>query len=59
VTYCDRCGALADDGDHRTCLVARDLEPPRFCVTCGRRMTVQVLPRGWTARCVEHGEVSG
>ncbi|MGZ8180175.1 biotin synthase auxiliary protein BsaP [Williamsia sp. SKLECPSW1] len=33
------------------------LEPPRFCGRCGRRMVVQVVPTGWTARCSRHGHV--
>jgi hypothetical protein len=35
------------------------LEPPRFCTGCGRRMKVQVHPRGWSATCVEHGTLVG
>lgn len=31
------------------------LEPPRFCQLCGRKMTVQVRPDGWLARCSRHG----
>jgi hypothetical protein len=30
-------------------------EPPRFCGQCGRRMIVQVHPRGWSATCSRHG----
>jgi hypothetical protein len=33
------------------------LEPPRFCAPCGRRMTVQVRPDGWWAKCSRHGLV--
>lgn len=33
------------------------LEPPRYCAECGRRMVVQVVPDGWTARCSRHGQV--
>ncbi|MGH8867372.1 MAG: adenosylmethionine--8-amino-7-oxononanoate transaminase [Actinomycetes bacterium] len=40
---------------HAACTRARGLEPPRFCPHCRRRMVVQVVPRGWTARCSEHG----
>jgi len=36
---------------------ARELEPPRFCPACRRRMVVQVTPAGWSASCVEHGSV--
>ncbi|EFV14780.1 hypothetical protein [Segniliparus rugosus] len=32
-------------------------EPPRFCGQCGRRMVVQVHPRGWSATCSRHGSV--
>jgi hypothetical protein len=52
--YCDRCGELLEK-DHTACAAARDLEPPRFCPRCRRRMKVQVVPAGWTATCVEHG----
>ncbi len=31
------------------------LEPPRYCGECGRRMTVQVRPDGWSAACSRHG----
>jgi hypothetical protein len=57
VLWCDRCGgASTDGGSHESCLAARELEPPRFCPECRRRMKVQVLPAGWSAVCVEHGE---
>jgi ribosomal protein S18 acetylase RimI-like enzyme len=36
-----------------------ELEPPRYCGACGRRMVVQVTPRGWTARCSTHGQRTG
>ena len=39
--------AFADGGN--------ELEPPRYCGACGRRMVVQVIPQGWTARCSVHG----
>lgn len=63
-TYCDRCGepdltsAEAPAGaaaGHDGCRAARELEPPRYCTHCRRRMKVQVVPTGWTATCVEHG----
>ncbi|MBO4210607.1 biotin synthase auxiliary protein BsaP [Micromonospora echinofusca] len=53
--WCDRCGEPAAGADHGTCRTARELEPPRFCSRCRRRMKVQILPAGWTATCVEHG----
>ncbi|MEH1012988.1 hypothetical protein V6U90_07745 [Micromonospora sp. CPCC 206060] len=54
-TWCDRCGEPETGTDHGTCRTARELEPPRFCSRCRRRMKVQILPAGWTATCVEHG----
>ena len=55
--WCERCG---EPGTHPACRAAAALEPPRFCPRCRRRMVVQVVPTGWTARCVEHGTtVSG
>ncbi len=53
--FCDTCGRPATDGDHPACQAARELEPPRFCPLCRRRMKVQVLPAGWRAECVAHG----
>lgn len=53
-TYCAHCGKPAT-GDHAACATRLALEPPRYCVRCGRRMKVQVTPRGWSADCVEHG----
>ncbi|MFG3704827.1 hypothetical protein ACGF7U_08885 [Micromonospora sp. NPDC047670] len=58
-TWCDRCGEDAAVGSHDGCAAARVLEPPRFCTRCRRRMKVQVLPVGWAAVCVEHGEIRG
>ncbi|REE98810.1 hypothetical protein [Thermomonospora umbrina] len=59
-TYCDRCGRPSGESDagHEGCRAARELEPPRYCASCARRMVVQVTPRGWTARCVEHGTLA-
>ncbi|MEP6463484.1 MAG: hypothetical protein ABJC62_08730 [Frankiaceae bacterium] len=56
--FCDHCGRPTDGADHGSCIVARSWEPPRYCPRCARRMVVQVLPGGWTARCVEHGATS-
>ncbi|HEY8450779.1 MAG: hypothetical protein FWJ70_10120 [Micromonosporaceae bacterium] len=58
VRWCDRCGGSLAEGSHAACVLARDLEPPRFCPRCRRRMRVQVLPAGWVAVCVEHGETA-
>ena len=56
MAFCDRCGGDLATGDHTGCTRARALEPPRYCPTCRRRMKVQILPAGWSAVCVEHGE---
>ncbi len=55
VPFCDRCGEPLTADGHERCAAARAHEPPRWCPQCRRRMVVQVLPTGWTARCVEHG----
>ncbi len=57
-TYCDGCGRPADEGDHTRCRERRAAtDPPRFCMVCARKLVVQVLPRGYTARCVKCGPV--
>ena len=56
--WCDRCGGDRREGEHLSCSRSRELEPPRFCPACRRRMKVQVLPAGWSATCVEHGTVT-
>ena len=56
--WCGHCGQEARPGEHSACERALELEPPRYCTQCRRRMVVQVLPRGWSARCVRHGELS-
>ena len=56
--YCDHCGQPVGTGVHDRCVRLRTMEPPRYCAQCRRRMVVQVVPRGWVARCVEHGETS-
>jgi hypothetical protein len=54
--YCGQCGGpLEDAAAHKQCAARAQLEPPRYCAHCARRMVVQVLPSGWTARCSEHG----
>ncbi|MEV0431225.1 hypothetical protein [Micromonospora sp. NPDC050495] len=57
--WCDRCGEASATGGHDACTAARAWEPPRYCAHCRRRMKVQVLPSGWSAVCVEHGEMRG
>jgi hypothetical protein len=53
MSHCDQCGR---PGEHPACAARRELEPPRYCPDCARRMVVQVTPTGWTARCSRHGE---
>jgi hypothetical protein len=60
--YCGRCGR--ETAGHAAsevtgCARALALEPPRYCAACRRRMVVQITPTGWTARCSEHGVVTG
>lgn len=52
LTVCPLCG---QPGVHAAHLAALELEPPRYCARCGRRMVVQVHPTGWSAKCVDHG----
>lgn len=53
--WCGQCGQALTPEGHETCRAAASLDPPRYCAACRRRMVVQVLPTGWTARCSEHG----
>ena len=55
--WCGQCGEALDAGEHARCARRAELEPPRFCVHCRRRMKVQVTPGAWTATCVQHGTV--
>lgn len=50
------CGWCGSPGTHPACV--SDLDPPRYCTRCRRRMVVQVHPTGWTARCSQHGTTS-
>ncbi|MGN7201704.1 biotin synthase auxiliary protein BsaP [Arthrobacter sp. SAFR-044] len=40
---------------HSRCADLLQLEPPRYCASCGRRLKVQVSPMGWWASCARHG----
>lgn len=55
LAFCGHCG---EPGTHEACRRRLELDPPRYCGQCRRRMVVQVHPTGWAARCVEHGAVS-
>ena len=57
-TFCGHCGQPSQEGAHLACAERLRMEPPRFCGQCDRRMQVQVTPTSWTARCVEHGQIS-
>jgi ribosomal protein S18 acetylase RimI-like enzyme len=59
VPWCGQCGAELTPEGHAACRRAADLDPPRYCAHCRRRMVVQVTPTGWSARCVEHGTRTG
>ena len=58
LTYCGHCGEQLTAAGHDACNERLRMEPPRFCSRCRRRMQVQVSPTSWTARCVEHGDLS-
>jgi len=49
--FCTGCGGASCAG------CRRPLDPPRFCPTCGYRLTVAVTPGGYRARCRHHGRV--
>ena len=51
--FCSGCGRARADcpGDCH-----RQLDPPRFCPHCGKKLFAQVTPQGYKARCKQHGE---
>lgn len=40
---------------HQGCAHHLEMEPPRYCSECRRRLKVQVSPLGWRAECSRHG----
>jgi ribosomal protein S18 acetylase RimI-like enzyme len=59
VPWCGWCGEVLTAEGHDRCRRTADLDPPRYCAQCKRRMVVQVTPSGWTAACSEHGRRAG
>ncbi|MBW3658280.1 MAG: hypothetical protein KY457_06555 [Actinobacteria bacterium] len=53
VAYCAVCGreGEAGHGAHEACAGMLELDPPRHCTRCGRRLDVQVFPTGYRATC--------
>ncbi len=49
--FCRACGHPEAAGEHDGCDLRLQLDPPRFCATCGRRLDVQVFPTGYRATC--------
>lgn len=58
VPWCGHCGEELTPEGHARCRAAADLDPPRYCAQCRRRMVVQVTPTGWSAQCVQHGTLT-
>ncbi|WP_446681694.1 biotin synthase auxiliary protein BsaP [Allokutzneria oryzae] len=54
--YCETCGKPLTENEHSVCRARQEINPPRFCGRCRRRMVVQITPTGWAARCGVHGE---
>lgn len=55
--FCGQCGKPLTE-PHPACAARAELEPPRYCPQCARRMVVQVDPVGWVATCSRHGRLS-
>ncbi len=53
--WCGHCGRELTVEGHEACRRSAELDPPRYCLHCRRRMVVQVTPTGWSADCSEHG----
>jgi hypothetical protein len=53
--YCTGCGQTVDKcaGSCK-----RDLDPPRFCPECGKRLVVMVTPGYFEAQCKVHGPLT-
>lgn len=53
-TYCTGCGRPAADCPGGC---SPELDPPRYCPRCGRRLAVTIVPTGVQARCRDHGPI--
>ncbi|WP_052668870.1 hypothetical protein [Nitriliruptor alkaliphilus] len=50
--FCPACGAEpGETHDAARCAARLELDPPRYCARCGRRLDVQVFPLGVRATC--------
>jgi hypothetical protein len=54
--FCRWCGTAISDHPALDC--RRELDPPRFCPQCGRRLRVQVHTAGYEASCRDHGPLT-
>jgi hypothetical protein len=54
-TYCRWCGTAMVEHPDIAC--RRELDPPRFCPECGRRLRVKVHTAGYEAACRDHGDL--
>jgi dethiobiotin synthetase len=53
-TYCTGCGRAAADCPGGC---SPELDPPRYCPRCSRRLAVTIVPTGVQARCRDHGPI--
>lgn len=53
MAHCTGCGQSAD----RCAGCGPELDPPRFCPHCGRRLTVYVTPGSMRPMCRDHGDI--
>lgn len=53
-TYCTGCGRPAGDCPGGC---SPELDPPRYCPRCSRRLAVTIVPTGVQARCRDHGPI--
>jgi len=54
-TYCTGCGREEADCPGGC---SPELDPPRHCPRCGRRLAVTIVPTGVQACCRDHGTVA-